>query len=240
MSTQQTTEAIVLKTIKYSDTSLIIKTFTSDFGIQTYLAKGIKNKKSRNKANLFQPLNILNITSTSSKSDLQFLKEVTSAYPYNDIPYNVLKGSIVFFINEFLYKTFLADDFTDNQLYNFIKSTLILLDNTRDSVANFHLFFMAHFTHFMGIFPNNIEDGRFFDLTGGVFSHRAETPFLDTKTSELFKQILNLPLAESHTLKIPTYDKNNLLQGMLDYYRIHLDGFKEMESYKVLKTVLSD
>ena len=240
MSNNQSTEAIVLKTTNYSDTSLIIKVFSQDYGIQTYLAKGVKGKKSKNKANLFQPLSILNITGVKSKSDLLILKEATKAVPFQEIPFDVLKSSVLFFVNEFLYRIFLADDFSDKNLYQFIKRGLVSLDQTKESVTNFHLVFLAHFTHFMGIFPNNSENGNFFDITGGTFSHQSIIPFLDEKTSALLKEVLTIDLENFHTVDLTKTDRVQLLEGLLLYYKTHVDGFREIKSYGVLKTVLND
>lgn len=240
MDKNQSTEAIVLKTTNYSDTSLIVKIFSQDYGVQTYLAKGAKGRKSKNKANFFQPLSILKITGVKSKSDLLILKEASFAHPYAEIPFDMLKSSVLFFINEFLYRIFLAEDFSDKGLYQFIKKSILLLDNTKHSVANFHVVFLAHFTHFMGIFPNNTDNGRFFDITGGTFSHRSVIPYLDEKTSGLLKQILSTSFEEFHQLELTKNDKKQLLDGLLLYYKTHIEGFRELKSYEVLKTVLND
>jgi len=39
------TEAIVISTIKYSDTSLIARLYTKELGLVSYLLKGILNQK---------------------------------------------------------------------------------------------------------------------------------------------------------------------------------------------------
>ena len=41
------TKAIVLSSIKYSDTSLIVKCFTEKEGIKSYLVKGVLKSKKR-------------------------------------------------------------------------------------------------------------------------------------------------------------------------------------------------
>lgn len=233
-------EAIVLKTTSYSDTSLIVKVFSKNYGVQSYLAKGVKSKKSKNKLGLFQPLSILNITGVKSKSDLLILKEAKFAVPYQEVQFDVYKSSVLFFVNEFLYRVFLADDFSDNQLYDFIKKSALLLDSTKESVTNFHLVFLAHFTQFMGIFPNNAQNGRFFDITEGTFSHRAAIPYLDEKTSIVLKSVLETPMSKFHSTMLTKQERKQLLNGLLLYYKTHIDGFRDMKSLDVLKTVLND
>ena len=52
------TSGIILYTTKYADTSLIAKIYTSDFGLQSYIINGVRSKKSKSKATLFQPLSL--------------------------------------------------------------------------------------------------------------------------------------------------------------------------------------
>ena len=52
-----TTKAIVLSSLKYSDTSLIVKCYTEQEGIKSYIIKGVlKAKKGGIKVAYFQPL----------------------------------------------------------------------------------------------------------------------------------------------------------------------------------------
>lgn len=54
------TKAIILRSIKYGEASLVVTAFTELFGIQTYLVNGVRatNKKNNNTA-CFQPSVIL-------------------------------------------------------------------------------------------------------------------------------------------------------------------------------------
>ena len=54
------TKAIVLQTIKYGDSSLIVKMLTKESGVQSYMVKGVFGKKSKMKAALFQNMTVLN------------------------------------------------------------------------------------------------------------------------------------------------------------------------------------
>jgi len=56
------TKAIVISTIKYSDTSLIVKLYTEKVGLVSFLLKGIlKSKKGKLRTAYFQPLNQLSV-----------------------------------------------------------------------------------------------------------------------------------------------------------------------------------
>ena len=57
------TKGIVLRTVKYGETSVIVLVFTEKFGVQSYLVNGVRisSKKGSGKANLFQPSAILDM-----------------------------------------------------------------------------------------------------------------------------------------------------------------------------------
>ena len=78
------TKAIVLSSIKYGDTSLIVKCYTEEEGVKTYLIRGVlKPKKKGIKAAYFQPLTQLKIVANhNSKNTLNSIKEVQVSQPY--------------------------------------------------------------------------------------------------------------------------------------------------------------
>jgi len=52
----QKTRGIVLRAVKYGETSLVVTIFTEEFGIQSYLVNGVRSTRSaRIKAASFQP-----------------------------------------------------------------------------------------------------------------------------------------------------------------------------------------
>ena len=78
------TKAIVISTIKYSDTSLIVRLYTKEVGLVSYLLKGIlKSKKGKLRTAYFQPLTQLSIISShQEKRNLQLLKEAQVIHVY--------------------------------------------------------------------------------------------------------------------------------------------------------------
>ena len=56
------TRAIVIKTVKYGETSIVASMLTSLFGLQTYLINGVrKQQKKGEKSILYQPGAILDL-----------------------------------------------------------------------------------------------------------------------------------------------------------------------------------
>ena len=58
-------QGVVLQSIRYGDTSLIVKIYTRNLGLQSYIIKGAFNRASKNRAAFFQPLNVIEFVGSS-------------------------------------------------------------------------------------------------------------------------------------------------------------------------------
>src|SRR5690606_31663555 len=93
------TKGIVLKSVKYSETSLIVNIYTQDFGLKSMMVSGSRKNKSAHKANLFQLMNLLEIVFYNNESDhLSRLKEVKIYHPYDRIPFDVVRANLGTFL----------------------------------------------------------------------------------------------------------------------------------------------
>ena len=139
-----TTKAIVLSTLKYSDSSLIVKCYTQDEGLKSYLIRGVlKAKKGGIKIAYFQPLTQLNINANhSNKGTLNSIKEVQVSYSYKTIYKDIIKQSVVLFLSEVLSYS-IKEEEKNKALYEYIETGLIWLD-IHDKIANFHLLFLLN------------------------------------------------------------------------------------------------
>ena len=93
------------------------------------------------------------MVSQKEKSDLQHIREARVAYPYQSIHLDIRKSSILLFLNELLYKS-IQEEAVNPELFSFIFDHLMLLDQTTENPANFHLFFAIHLTRYLGFFPH--------------------------------------------------------------------------------------
>ena len=70
------TRAIVLQSIRYGDSSLIVKMLTEEFGLQSYMVKGVLGKNSKMKPAHFQNMNLLEILQIMKLKQLLVLKGI--------------------------------------------------------------------------------------------------------------------------------------------------------------------
>jgi len=242
MESQDKTKAIVLKTVRYGESSLIVKILTEDCGLQPFLVKGVFSKNSKIKAALFQPLTLLDIVRSHSRSDLCFLKEASLHYAYKSIPFEMNKNAIVLFISELLSKT-IQEAETDPELFMFTFNSLLFLDNAENSYADFPLKFSIGLSRLLGFAPNinDFKPGYVFNLEDGCFHQNSSgiSYIIDIQLTEKFLKLCNSDILRNENLGINNNERRTLLDSVLAYYKLHIAGFNEIKSCDILRTVLS-
>jgi DNA repair protein RecO (recombination protein O) len=233
------TKAIVISSIKYQEKSLIVKCFTQSDGLKSYFVpSAYSGKKSITKIAYFQPLTILEIeASHKNKGSLEHFKEIKLATAYQTINTDIFKSTIVIFLSEMLHHSIQEEEKNDN-LFTYLETALIWLD-THDETSNFHLILLLEITKFFGFYPDisKIESSHF-EMIEGVFSPFQGVSCLNEHETHLFKKLIHLKF-DSDQKVFAGIERQLLLKILLDYYSIHLDGFKKPKSLDVLKEVFS-
>ena len=246
------TKGIVLRSIKYGETSLVVTIFTEMFGIQTYMVNGVRtSKKSASKANHFQPTAILDLVVYHSENkSMQRIKEFSWAVLYNRLLSDVIKNSIGSFMTELIQKC-LKQPEPNPDLFSFCEESFLALDKADKTItANFALFFTLHLTHFFGFRPHQTSptgeaykdsDTFYFDLMEGNFiDHQPTHPhFIDGKNAELTAQLLKVMQPdELEQFNLNGEIRRLLLLRYLEYYALHIPDFGQMKTLLVLHEVL--
>jgi DNA repair protein RecO (recombination protein O) len=241
------TKGIVFHSLKYSETSIIVKIYTELFGLQSYLIKGVRNSKSKIKPGLFQSMTLLDlVVYHKEQQSLQSVKEVHLAVPFKTIPFDIRKSSVTLFINELIYKA-IREEESNPDLFGFVWNTFLLLDETEESVTFFHILFSLRLMHHLGIFPQNNYSARFrvFNMREGLFQPNipGHPYYLDPGNSLLFHNLLatcdGRDAMNCVSAKIKPETRDQMLETILVYYQLHLPGFKGLQSHHILHDVLA-
>lgn len=233
------TKAIVLSVLKFQEKSLIVKCFTQSDGLKTYFVRSaFSSKKNNQKIAYFQPLNILEIEANhKNKGTLEHFKEIKLAFPYQTINTNIFKSTIVIFLSEVLHHSIKEEEKNEN-LFSFLETAFQWLD-THDEISNFHLILLLEMTKYLGFYPDVSErELPYFETIDGVFSLFEGTSCLSKHETSLFNRLLDLKFDDTQN-NFASIERQLLLKILLDYYTIHLDGFKKPKSLDVLKDVFS-
>jgi DNA repair protein RecO (recombination protein O) len=236
----ETTKAIVISTIKYGDTSLIATCYTNNFGIKTYLLKGIlKLKKAKIRPAYFQPLMQLNLTANhNNKGNLNSIRDIEVLHFYNSIYTDIKKQTIALFLAEIVYYS-IREEEQNNTLYQYLETSFLWLD-THDDISNFHLLFLLNLTKFLGFYPEtNAVNKSYFDLIEGKFTNYNKVNTVFGENLLQFKKLLGINFEVLHTIDFSAKNRQSVLSILIQYFELHLVGFKQPKSLKVLKSVFS-
>jgi DNA repair protein RecO (recombination protein O) len=236
-----TTKAIVLSSLKYSDTSLIVKCYTEQEGIKSYIIKGVlKPKKGGIKVAYFQPLTQLTLVANhSTKSSLHTLKEVQILNPYKTIYRDIVKQSVVLFLSEVLSSS-IQEEEKNLDFYNYLEAGLTWLD-VHDKIANFHLLFLLNASRFLGFYPDTTASEVFgFDLLNGSFSEStANKNVISGNEFYQFKKLLGINFDSVEEVSFSKNERQLVLRTIIRYFELHLDGFRKPKSLQILEAVFN-
>ncbi len=239
------TKGIVFHSLKYSETSVIVKIYTELFGIQSYLIKGIRSSRSKIKPALFQSMTLLDlVVYHKEKQSLQSVREVRLAHPYKTILFDIRKTSVTLFINELVHKA-IREEEPNPDLFAFLWQTCLQLDETEESVSLFHIHFALRLMHYLGIFPQNNHSNAFpfFNMREGHFQASAPNHphYLDPANSFLMSEWLK-SCDRDEACVVPAASiaaRSQALETILLYYQLHLPGFRGIQSHHILHDVMA-
>ena len=236
------TKGIVIKQTKFSDSGVIVKIFTEERGIQSFFVRGLRGKRSRSKAAMYQPLTLLDLViSYSENKSLHNIKEVTVSHAYQTVTESMIKRTLIFFIDELLHKS-LKEETQNKELFDWIHNSLVWLDLADEGTANFHLIFMMQLSMFLGFYPKNKTDETqtVFDMQEGRFlNNRPVHPYYVTgEVVVLLSKIQSASFENSVNLGLNKTSRKVLLETLITYYKIHIPSFGDFKSLEVLSVVL--
>lgn len=223
------TRGIVLNYIKYRETSIIVKIFTEAFGLQSYIVHSVRTKKSKFKIALFQPLTLLDMVVYYKKGgSLQRIAEVRCHTPLNGILGEIKKSTIAIFLTELLTKVIRGEE-RCKRLFEFLFQTVITFDHSSSGHHLFPLTFMLKLCNYLGFGISSAKE----------ITHQLTQLIDDHGFSEKEEEILTT-LLQGHVNGITTINKTtrrNLIEGILKFYRLHIDSLGELKSLNVLQEV---
>lgn len=236
------TRGIILKSTKYSETSIISDIYTEQKGLHSYIISGVRSKRSKVSASLMQPMTLVEMVAYyKNEKSLSRIKEIKAAHTFNNIPFDISRGAIGLLMVELTRKT-IRESEEQPQLFNFLFDSFQFLDLTDQSVANIHLQFMVDLSTFLGFRPliNPGIDGKaYFDMKEGVFV--AELPdhiyFMNQDYSAIMKQFLNSTIQDCASVKMNRTSRNEFLEQLILFYRLQLDNFPGLNAHSILKEI---
>ncbi|PKQ70033.1 DNA repair protein RecO [Raineya orbicola] len=221
------TEGICLHYIKYKDHSIIARIFTKNFGLQSYLINSVRTAKPKFNIALFQPLSLLEMVvyHKEGKETLQRVAEIRLIYNFQQIPFVFAKSALAMVISEVLGKV-LYGEVGNEEIFQFLKQKIIHLDQNAD-YSNFLITFLLELLQYLGFWNGNIEE---------IFQSLYQTSYLKI-TPKHFEQEIQLlqMLWNKGSFSLSSAQRSELIDHLLNYYRIHFEHFGKLKSLEVFR-----
>jgi DNA repair protein RecO (recombination protein O) len=188
------TRGIVLNYIRFRETSIIVKIYTEEFGLQTYIENGVRSSRSRNKIALFQPLTLLDlVVYHRDNGSIMRISEIKCNTPFQTLPYQFVKTGIALFITEVLTKS-LKEESGNPDMFWFLFQSILFLDTQPEAYENFPIQFLLKLSRYLGFAPQQAKE--LMEQIGEVRlteSTEAESEALNGLIRRDYDQYLRLP-----------------------------------------------
>lgn len=227
--------AVVLSSLRYSDSSVVLKAYTEVAGQRSMLVQVGKGPKAQAKAVLLQPLSLIHISFEPEKQGLVRASGIERDVALINIPFNTTKTTLALFVAELVAKA-THEDHADPDLFSFLIDAVLQLDSTTLPLTYFAHRFALNLCNHLGLKPALDPGHSILDLMEGRSTARfpAHVHHLSGQEFVLLCQLLEGRPVPSTSAEV----RFALLKALVDYLRIHLHGMREVNSHHILREVL--
>lgn len=232
---------VVLHTLKYGDSSMVVHLLTDVGGRRSYMVQGVRSTRGRgSKLALFQPMFAVEFEGLESpRRQKDSFREIRSGAVLRSVPFDVRKSTIALFMAEVLYRL-VRESEPNGPLFDFVWGSVGALDAMEEGVANFHLWFLANLSRFLGFYPGNAYTaGAFFDIREGLYT---KTPpphagYMSGEHARTLDDFIRCDVRCLGEIGLNRRQRVGFLDALLVYYGYHLDAIRAVQSVKILQEV---
>lgn len=223
------TDAFVLKSFKYGESSKIVTLFTRDFGKMNAIVKGVRNYKSRICGTMESMNYIAAVIYLKENRELQLVSNAEYKRSFPGIICDIDKLEIAFKIIELLNKS-VTENYINTHIFDLLLQVFSGLEKADKSYSNFTLYFLINLSKILGMTPdfskNYSEYETFFSLNEFYMNR------INFDTLSLFDSgsIDNIELIKSKNSTI-----NELITNFERFLTIQTQSLSNFKSNKVFK-----
>ena len=232
---------VVLSTVKYGDSGMVVQMLTDRYGRQSYMVQGVRSSRGRgSKAALLQPMFAVEFEGLeSAKMDMHRFRELRSGIVLQSTPFDLRKSTIALFMAEVLYRL-VRESEPNEALFDFVWGSVEALDAMEEGVANFHLWFLANLSRFLGFSPaGEYRSGAMFDMREGAFTMNpsGHSAVMDAPNAEILRDLLECDVRYLAEIGLNRHQRVEFLDEMMRYYGYHLEAINTVRSIRILQEV---
>lgn len=224
------TAGIVLSYIRYKESSIICKIFTRELGLKSYLVNGVRSQKSKSKIALYQPMTILEmVVYNKENAGLQRVSEVKINRANQLIPFDFNRTGLALFMTEVISRS-IFENYQNENLYDFLEESIIILDNKETSLGHFPLVFLMENAKYLGFAPESAIE---------FLTENKGQPFEENEIEATENFIKELILKKySCNVKVKLTLRRKLLDHLLEFYNQQLENNQSWKSMVILRQIL--
>ncbi|MCB0686581.1 MAG: DNA repair protein RecO [Saprospiraceae bacterium] len=231
---------MVIRSVKYGETSLIFDMYTQQYGLASFIVNGARRPKSKLPSSLFQLMNWLElVVYMKDPQALNRVKESQLIFHYNEIPFDLRKRSVALFMTEIVQKT-IKENESNPDLFAFLFDSYRFLDQSKHSISNFHILFLLDLSLYLGFRPIGTwsRERPYFHLVSGNFVEMIHPLYtLEQSVSNTISDLLQTNRESIHTLTISKEIRQDVLLSTISFFRYHLERLPEIKTHKILAEV---
>lgn len=242
----QKTRAIIIRTVQYGDTSIIVTAYTEKFGMQAYMVKGIRSGgKQSAKLAFYQPACLLHLeVYHNSLKQINFIKETNwdtiNAATSTDVIRNLCAAWCVHQILQCI-----KEPETNQDIFQFLYDCFIDIEQKPIAVvANIPAWFTLRFCKYLGLQMQGSYSMAtpLLDLQEGKFlpsdSKEMIWPVVGKEAEILsaWNKINDTEMLGSFTLN--RQQRYQLLAHIQQYMQLHVPGYKSDGLLNILQDIL--
>ena len=234
------TRAIVLRTVKFGESSLIVDMYTEQKGHQTFIIHSVRKAKATTPASYLQLMSLVDLVGYhQDHKKIHHIKEVRLEHVFASIPFDMRKSAVITCLAEICSKCVTTAD-PHPELFVFIHDAMVEYDDPESYDRDFMIRFLVELSHLLGfgidLTRKDLESG-FFDLLDNHFiTSRSAHDYL--MTADDYRALRTIVYQDGRESEIPLEIRRRLVDQLIMYYQLHVESLKEVHSIKILRELL--
>lgn len=232
------TRGIVLNYIKFKESSIIVRVYTEELGLQSYVVNSVRKKGSASRIALFQPFTLLEmVVYPSAKGGLTRISEYKCSYPFSSVSYDIRKSSILLFLSEVVARS-VKEEEENRSLFAFLHDSMLYFDQQEQGFENFHLVFLVQLAGYLGFGISSADE-----VISQVAFEMGGDKMVGTNLMQLqqLEPFLLDVLENNAQARLPNGKvRKELLHLLVKYFQLHVGQLGDIKSLTVLSEVLNE
>jgi DNA repair protein RecO (recombination protein O) len=231
------TKGIVIRTIKYGDTSAICNIFTKEMGVLGFHLPGVFSNKGKIKLSFIQTFNLVEISFNHNKNkNLQRLSDISCIkFP---MVQNYQHQAFFSVCSEIIQQS-LKENEINELLFDYIENHVL---NAFEQPVHFWQlpYTMLNILYYYGCAPNinGYQEGDLLDMQEGVFN-RSLLSLKHTADGNSSKIIYQLLCNQAEQIDQNLKTRHQVIEDLIVYFKLHVNEFFELKSREIWQEMMT-